>query len=95
MPFGVHYSICSFHSQGLCEVQLSERVSSFSNVLRKKVIKQVVCHSNNRSLEIHKIFYVFVRREIIERKTKPDIPKLEVRNSVALKRGLSPRYPSS
>lgn len=94
MPFEVHHSICSFHFQGLCEV-LSERVSSFSNFLRKIVIKQVVCYSNNIAFEIHKMFYVFARREIIERKTRPDMPKLEARNSAARTREFSPRNPSS
>lgn len=41
------------------------------------------------------IFYVFARKEINERKIKPDIPKFEVRNSTALERGASPRNPSS
>jgi len=41
------------------------------------------------------IYVVFSRKEIRERKIKPDTPKLEVRNSAALDKGSSPRNPSS
>jgi len=98
MLFEVHYAICSFHSQRFCWALLSEKVISFSNFLRKNAIKHLVCYSNNRSLKIYKIFqnfYVFSRRDIIERKIRLDMPKLEVRNLAALKRGFSPRNPSS
>ena len=46
-------------------------------------------------LKVKDEFYLFPRNEIIERKIKPEIPKLEVRKSAVLFRELSPRNPSS
>ena len=74
---------------------LASEVNFISTLIGKNVIKHLACNLVLH-IKLVRIFYtVFSRREIIERKTRPDMPKLEVRNSAARKRGFSPRNPSS